>query len=286
VLQDDGSLTDYTLFAYTSQVEHHDGVKRNQIDAPALVRFSGAGAFEVSWESLVKLRPPVSPPDATKPAPAAREEADQEARRAVAREVVRQHQERVSWVKEAWSQLDEMEYRLLDEWDDLPAEDRRARVHNFERDKQGPARRALPDGDGHLSGTQARRLGKGPRRGRADALGYDPNSEKVAVRTVLAELERLGYDVDDRQTAGVGYDLLTRNVTTGDQRLVEVKGQRGRSSPSGWSPTSGRRPGSAGRTTGCTSSPSAPQRRSSPRGCRTPQGRSADLARSSVPDQH
>lgn len=42
--------------------------------------------------------------------------------------------------------------------------------------------------------------------------------------TVLAELERLGYVVDDRQTAGVGYDLLARHREHGEQRLVEVKG--------------------------------------------------------------
>lgn len=66
---------------------------------------------------------------------------------------------------------------------------------------------------------------------RAEELGYDPNSEQIAVATVLAELDRLGYDVDDRQTAGVGYDLLARNVRTGDQRLVEVKGQLGSLGP-------------------------------------------------------
>ena len=30
--------------------------------------------------------------------------------------------------------------------------------------------------------------------------------------------------MDDRQTAGVGYDLLARNNRTNDQRCVEVKG--------------------------------------------------------------
>jgi hypothetical protein len=30
--------------------------------------------------------------------------------------------------------------------------------------------------------------------------------------------------VDDRQNAGVGYDLLARHRTTREQRLVEVKG--------------------------------------------------------------
>jgi hypothetical protein len=59
---------------------------------------------------------------------------------------------------------------------------------------------------------------------RSTELGYDPDSEKAAVATVLEELERLGYVVDDRQTAGVGYDLFARHPQTGEQRLVEVKG--------------------------------------------------------------
>jgi hypothetical protein len=37
----------------------------------------------------------------------------------------------------------------------------------------------------------------------------------------------LGYEVDDRQTAGVGYDLFARHRTTREQRLVEVKGVEG-----------------------------------------------------------
>ena len=45
--------------------------------------------------------------------------------------------------------------------------------------------------------------------------------------TVLAELERLGFLVDDRQSAGVGYDLFARHSRTREQRLVEVKGFTG-----------------------------------------------------------
>lgn len=41
---------------------------------------------------------------------------------------------------------------------------------------------------------------------------------------VWAELEQLGFDVDDRQTARLGYDLLARHRRTSEQRVVEVKG--------------------------------------------------------------
>src|SRR5262249_22622991 len=59
---------------------------------------------------------------------------------------------------------------------------------------------------------------------RHDELGYDPDAEKGAGTKVLAELEALGDVVDDRQTGGVGYDLLARHRATGEQRCVEVKG--------------------------------------------------------------
>ena len=62
---------------------------------------------------------------------------------------------------------------------------------------------------------------------RIEDLGYDPDAEKAAIAKVLAELTSLGFAVDDRQTAGVGYDLLARHTRTGEQRCVEVKGHTG-----------------------------------------------------------
>jgi hypothetical protein len=62
---------------------------------------------------------------------------------------------------------------------------------------------------------------------RVEELGYDPDAEKTAIRKVLGELTSLGFVVDDRQTAGIGYDLLARHSRTGEQRCVEVKGHIG-----------------------------------------------------------
>jgi superfamily II DNA or RNA helicase len=223
-LDDPGSLTDYTLFAYVSDVESHDGVRRGTVSTPVLIRYSGAGAFEVAWESLMKVRPAAPPRQADKPAPAGRAEADDEARRAVTREIDRQQRQRFAWVRDAREQLDEMEYRLLDEWDDLPVDERARRKARFDRDKA--ARLAVLRQMETVSGRSPRLAGWARVHGtaRADQLGYDPDSEQVAIRTILEELERLGYEVDDRQTAGVGYDLLARNAASRDQRLVEVKG--------------------------------------------------------------
>jgi superfamily II DNA or RNA helicase len=223
-LDDPGSLTNYTLLAYTAGVESHDGVNRGTVSTPVLIRYSGAGAFEVAWESLMKVRPADPARVADKPAPAARAEGDHEARRAVRREVERQQLQRSEWVGEARDQLVEMEYRLLDEWDDLPPDERATRKERFDRDRI--ARLAMLAQMETVTSRAPRFAGWSRVHGtaRAEQLGYDPDSEHIAVATVLAELERLGYDVDDRQTAGVGYDLLARNARTQDQRLIEVKG--------------------------------------------------------------
>ena len=55
-LIDTGSLTDYTLLIYEAEVRMHDGVRQVARPAPLIVRWSGAGAFEVSWESLISLK--------------------------------------------------------------------------------------------------------------------------------------------------------------------------------------------------------------------------------------
>src|SRR5439155_10108489 len=56
-LTDTGSVTDYTLLVYEAEVRMHDGIRQVARPAPLLLRWSGAGAFEVSWESLMSLKP-------------------------------------------------------------------------------------------------------------------------------------------------------------------------------------------------------------------------------------
>jgi len=85
----------------------------------------------------------------------------------------------------------------------------------------------------------------------AGQMGYDPDSESIAIQTVWAELERLGFDVDDRQTAGLGYDLLARK-RTGEQRLVEVKGLAGPLGPVWLEQNEWAQAQQRVRTTGCT----------------------------------
>ncbi len=56
-------------------------------------------------------------------------------------------------------------------------------------------------------------------------IGYDPDSELPAIELAKARLAAEGFEVDDRQTAGLGYDLFAKHRSTQEQRLVEVKGQ-------------------------------------------------------------
>lgn len=224
-LTDTAALTGYMLLIYDGEVEAHDGVNRHRRKAPLLIRCSGAGAFEIGWESLMTLRPDTTgaAASATLP-PAVRTEGIAQAQTALTREVERVRVERAAWVVKAREQLDQVEYRYLDELDELAADVRRERRDAFAALKAKRLRQ-LED-IGKVTGTAPRLIGwvQVAAGARTTELGYDPDSEKVAIATVLEELERLGYVVDDRQTAGVGYDLFARHKHTGEQRLVEVKG--------------------------------------------------------------
>jgi hypothetical protein len=225
-LIDTGSLTDYTLFVYEAEVRMHDGVHQVSRPAPVLVRWSGAGAFEVSWESLMKLRA-TSEPALARPTPAQLADGEAEAKAALRREVERQKSERLAWMTKARTQLDDLEDRFLEEIAELPKGARQTRTARFQALKTD--RLAQLAGIEDVRPTGVRLVGWADVVGgvRVEDLGYDPDAEKTAIRKVLAELTSLGFSVDDRQTAGIGYDLLARHSRTGEQRCVEVKGHTG-----------------------------------------------------------
>lgn len=219
------SLTDYSLFVYAAEFEHHDGVRRTRRTVPFLLRFSGAGSFEVAWESVMNLVPvgePASPPE-----PAARFEADAAARLAVERETDRLVAEQRAITAKGRSDLDDIERRYKRGVRDLPSEQRRAALEEFARSKAD--RLAQLDLVEAVASTAPRLVGWLRVHGgaRIEDLGFDPDAEKVAIAKVVAELEALGWAVDDRQTARLGYDLFARRPGTTEQRLVEVKGFTG-----------------------------------------------------------
>jgi hypothetical protein len=226
-LTDTASLTGYTLLLYDAEIEVHDGVRRVRRKTPILVRFSGAGAFETGWESLINLRATNTDGPTPSLPPAVRADGISEATEALRREVNRQVAERAGWAAKARQQLDQVEYRYLEELEELPLAVRRKRRASF-NELKGERLRQLAQIE-KVAPTAPRLVGWAQVSGGAHAteLGYDPDSEAIAVAAVLAELERLDFAVDDRQTAGVGYDLFARHKTTGEQRLVEVKGFQG-----------------------------------------------------------
>jgi superfamily II DNA or RNA helicase len=225
-LTDTGSLTDYTILIYESEVRMHDGVRQIARPAPVLVRWSGSGAFEISWESLMSLKSAAGPAGG-RPTPAQLMDAEIEAKAALRREVARQRSERLGWVDKARQQLNDLENRFLVDIANLPKPDRQNRITSFRALKSERQSQLAELGD--VQPTTTRLIGwaqvsSGITR---DQLGYDPTAEKVAISKVISELEALNYSVDDRQTARVGYDLLARHRATGDQRCVEVKGFTG-----------------------------------------------------------
>src|ERR1019366_1763552 len=129
-LTDTGSLTEYLLLVYEAEVRMHDGVRQVSRPAPILIRWSGAGAFEVSWESLMSLRAATGSSGA-KPTPAQLADGEVEAREALRREAARQKSERLGWVGKARSQLNDLEDRFLEEIAGRPKAERQARLAAF-----------------------------------------------------------------------------------------------------------------------------------------------------------
>jgi superfamily II DNA or RNA helicase len=227
-LVDTASLTSYVLALYDADIQAHDGTQMSTLKSPLLIRCSGNQALAVSWESLMTLRAPTEgdpgPVGPTALPPATRHDAEQAAKEALRRQVDALKAERLAWIQAARSQLDTTQYRFEESIADRPPGERRMLLEQFEQDKS----RRL-DGMKELSvvsASAARLVGWVFVAGgaRADALGYDPDSETLAVAMVVEELERLGFEVDDRQTARLGYDLYARHRQTREQRLVEVKG--------------------------------------------------------------
>jgi superfamily II DNA or RNA helicase len=219
------SLTGYTLFVYTADFEHHDGLHRSRRTVPFLVRYSGVGAFQVAWESVMNLTP--AGETAVPPPPAARFEADTAARSLIEDEAVRLEVEQQAVTAKTRADLDDIDRRHKRQVRGLPADAKRAALDRFVRTKAD--RLAQLDLVDAVSHTAPRLVGWLQVAGgaRVEELGWDPDAEKVAVSWVVGELERLGWSVDDRQTAGLGYDLFARRPGTTDQRLVEVKGFTG-----------------------------------------------------------
>lgn len=227
-LVDTASLTSYVLALFDADVQFHDGAQRATRKAPLLIRCSAGQALPVAWESLMTLRAATSGEAAadgpTSLPPAVRHDAEKAAKKALADELAALEKERELWATAVRAQLDTTKYRFDESIADRPLEERQALAAHFDRDMRD--RIQALDTIRTVTASAVRLVGWVAVAGgaRAETLGYDPDSEKVAIATVVAELERLDFDVDDRQTAGLGYDLFARHRRTKEQRLIEVKG--------------------------------------------------------------
>lgn len=222
---DAASLTSYTLFLFAADVETHDGIRTNTVRLPFLIRYSGQGAFKVAWESILNLVRSDSP--AARPVPAAWHEAATAADEWLRTQERALSEEKLAWVDQAKADLDTFEVRYRSQLKSLPLERRREQAEHFlalkverlrQLDRVSTVRVAPPT----LLGWVQVDGGSTPSEASAD-----PDSEGIAIHLVVAELERNGFMVDDRQTAGLGYDLYARHERSHEQRLVEVKGLMG-----------------------------------------------------------
>jgi superfamily II DNA or RNA helicase len=220
---DVASTTPYILFVFRTDLQFFDAVTKTRRPNPFLIRVSGSHAFPVDWTAVANLRAQSS--DATRPAPGMMALAGEAADTRVGELQQRACEEQQRWVERAREDLESVRARWQRQLRDLPEELRREAREKFESDR----RQRLEDL------TKARVVTASPqqligwievRAGASVAeIGYDPDSELPAIELVKARLEGEGLDVDDRQTAGLGYDLYARHRATREQRLVEVKGQ-------------------------------------------------------------
>ncbi|GAA2500710.1 helicase-related protein [Terrabacter carboxydivorans] len=227
-LVDESSLTSYVIALFDADIQLHDGAGRVTRKAPLLIRCSAGQALQIAWESLMTLRATRNGDEQslgpTTLSPALRYDATEAAKRQLREQVHTLVDEREAWIRAAKGQLDATQYRFEESIANRPTSERAQLLSQFELEKA--ARVAVLNEISQVNASAVRLVGWASVAGtaRAEELGYDPDSEKIAIGAVVTELERLGFDVDDRQSAGLGYDLYARHRISREQRLIEVKG--------------------------------------------------------------
>jgi hypothetical protein len=219
---DQASTTPYSLLVFNTEIRSFDGITKSSRPLPFLIRFSGGAAFPVDWASVANLQVATGP--AIRPAPGAKISSTEAAGRYATDQERLAAEEQGRWVTRARDDLEVLKARWLRQLRDLPAEQRPVAREKFETDRQNRLNDLASAEDVTASTPQL----TGWIEVRAGAslaqIGYDPDSEVPAIQLVVARLIAEGFDVDDRQTAGLGYDLFARHRATHEQRLAEVKG--------------------------------------------------------------
>lgn len=222
-LVDRASTTPYALFVFTTDMYSYDGVTKTSRPVPFLIRYSGGTAFYVDWTSVTNLRP--APGPAARPLAGARVAAADAAGEHVAEQERLTSEAQKRWVEHARRDLESLRTRWYGQLRALAREQRAVARAKFDADRQTRLDDLVKAEQ--VTASPAQLVGWAEVRAGASIseIGYDPDSEKPAIDLVTALLASEGFDVDDRQTAGLGYDLYARHRMTREQRLVEVKGQ-------------------------------------------------------------
>lgn len=220
---DRASTSGYSLLVFTTDVQTYDGVTKTARPTPFLIRYSGGAAFPVDWASVANLA--AIDDGAARPSPGGKAAAVAAASQRVDELQRLQAESQDRWVAHAREDLEKHRARWQRLLREMPEENRAlARLrYETEHDKRledlAKAERVTASPAQLIGWLDVR-----PGATFAD-LGFDPDSEVPAIELVKARLGAEGFDVDDRQTAGLGYDLYARHRVTREQRLIEVKGQ-------------------------------------------------------------
>ena len=219
---DQASTTPYSLFVFNTEIQSFDGITKTARPLPFLIRYSGSAAFPVDWASVANLQAATG--TATRPAPGAKLLATEAAGLHAADQERLVGEEQVRWVGRGRDDLEALKARWLRQLRDLPADQRAIAREKFDTDRLRRLDDLSKAEDVTASAPQL--IGWVEVRAGAflAAIGYDPDSEVPAIQLATARLIAEGFEVDDRQTAGLGYDLFAHHRSTHEQRLVEVKG--------------------------------------------------------------
>jgi superfamily II DNA or RNA helicase len=214
-LRDRSSVTDYTLFAYDTDITEFGGQRRSTW--PFLIRVDGTGARRLRWEWLANLEPDEPHPTALHPGRVL--DADLQASEVTTVERSRRAEVLDAWMKGAVAELERLPSALTSHIDDSATRvAARKRVESAVAERLSElARMAV------VEVGEPRRLGWATVTAAGAPISpVDADSEEIAMRHTAELLRGAGWSVADVHLEGRGYDLLARKGR--EQRSVEVKG--------------------------------------------------------------
>lgn len=223
-LIDSESYTPYILAVYETTITAETDTGRTSRTVPFLVRLAGPGeAVTPEWVSVLRLTSDTPETEPGTLTPAGKATLDDVATGRVDQIASERRSVRTAWARQTRQAMEDAYLRYIQEIAERP-DDERAQLRTAYQKRMG---------DRHAELERMIQVDASPpsligtvRVAPGLVIG-DPalreNGESVAVGEVYKELERLGFDIHDMQTAGVGYDLKGTNHAVQPPRCVEVK---------------------------------------------------------------